>query len=48
MRGVRGVRHYGVQCMREHCRFITVNNLPPLEECVVELCGVVVLLYSDL
>ena len=32
--------------MREHCRFLTVKNLPPLiEECVVELCGVLVLVY---
>ena len=30
-------------CMRAHCR----KNLPPLEECVVELCGVLVLVYSE-
>ena len=26
-------------CMSGHCRFLTVKNLPPIEECVVELCG---------
>ena len=33
--------------MREHCRFLTVKNLPPIEECVVELCGVLVFVYCD-
>ena len=33
--------------MREHCRFLTVKNLPPIEECVVELCAVLVLVYCD-
>ena len=31
--------------IREHCRFLTVKNLHPLDECVVELCGVLVLVY---
>ena len=31
--------------MTEHCTFLAVENLPPLEECVVELCGVLFLVY---
>ena len=27
--------------------FLTVKNLPPLKECVAELCEVLVLVYSD-
>ena len=40
---MRGVRQY----LRKHCRFLTVKNLPPIEECVIELSGVLVLVYSD-
>ena len=29
--------------MGNHCRFLIVKNLPPLEEFVFELCGVLVL-----
>ena len=32
-------------CMREHCMFLTVKNMPLLGECVVELCGVLVRVY---
>ena len=34
-------------CMREHCRFLTVMNLSSVKECVVEQCGMFILVYSD-
>ena len=33
--------------MREHCRFLTVENLPPVEESVFELSEVLILVYCD-
>ena len=34
-------------CLWEHCtcKFLTVRNLPVLKQCVVELCGVLDLVY---
>ena len=34
-----------VQYMRDHSMYLTVKNLPLLEDSVVELCGVSVLVY---
>ena len=42
--GVKGYERCKTLCT---CRFLTVKNLPPLEECVIELCGVLVLVYCD-
>ena len=35
----------GGENMYEHCRFLTVKNLTPVEECAIELCGELVLVY---
>ena len=36
----RYVRCMKLWCMREQCPFLTVKNLRPVEEYVVEICGV--------